>query len=63
MAHHAYKIRFFFSDHLLKIVVLVISHYFFRSALSLPATGKDCLEKRTLSISLNSLCYDMFGSS
>lgn len=61
MAHGACKVRFFFSDQLWKVVV---SHFdFFANVLNLPAIGKDYLEKCTLAISFNSLCYDMFDSS
>lgn len=40
-----------------------LSCHLFPSSVSLPAMGKDGLEKHTLSISFNSLCYDMFDSS
>lgn len=53
----------FFLGHLWKIALPVISRYSFPSSVGLLATGKDCLEKRTLSISFNGLCYDMFDSS
>lgn len=57
------KYDFFSSDHPLKTAAACYFTYFFPSALSLPATGKDYLEKHTLSISFNSLCCDMFDSS
>lgn len=61
MAHSACEVRFFFSAQLLKVAV---SHFnFFADVLHLPAIGKDYLEKCTLAISFNSLCYDMFDSS
>lgn len=46
-----------------RLLLPVISRYSFPSSVGLLATGKDCLGKRILSISFNSLCYDMFDSS
>lgn len=63
-AHRAYQISFKKkSGHPLKIAAPCISCHLFPISVSWPAMGKDSLEKHTLSISFNSLCYDMFDSS
>lgn len=63
VAQSACNIKFFFSHiSFWKWLLLVISH-FLPGALSLPAVGKDYLEKGTLSISFNRVGYDMFDSS
>jgi hypothetical protein len=64
VTHSACKIRVFFpSDHLLKIAAAFYSTLFVSRGTKFACYSKRLFKRRLLSISFNSVCYDMFDSS